>query len=446
MTPACSLCGKPNRGKNPFFCPACMASWFGPVRGRQNEVPARRHGEEKEEVKLFDYSLCDTLAWLRKHPDNSIQMHVTSVPYWGLRDYGFAGQIGQEDTMAEHIQVMVDIFSEAKRTLHPFGTTWLNYGDAWAQAGKRMTEDRPSRREEHVKNSERAQRLGYKTDAYNYEGWDRATGTAQGSGLEPKQKLFLPHRVAIALQDSGWWVRDDLPVEAHPTEIVWRKPNAKPEPNRLKPCRTHEYVFLLAKNPRYYYDDAAITEPSGARLRSVWSINNVGTSDNHTATFPEELARRCILLGSNAWSCSSCGMPYQPVYEELVDSAWRKACGANSSGSYEGVNLKDYSSTLAETPGDVKRRILAGLAQRRHVDDVPNCDCSGADRAPSVVCDFFGGTATAGVVAIKHGRRFVGCEGSPVYHKIGLDRLAAANKNMPASEHRAGQLSLLEGI
>jgi len=141
------------------------------------------------------------------------------------------------------------------------------------------------------------------------------------------------------------------------------------------------------------------------------------------------------------------GVPMKTIEDHFAD--WeRDKLGLGYGTGEEPVlgALKAFSSTLAETPGDVKRRILAGLAQRRHVDDVPNCDCSGADRAPSVVCDFFGGTATAGVVAIKHGRRFVGCEGSPVYHKIGLDRLAAANKNMPASEHRAGQLSLLEGI
>lgn len=443
----------------------------------------------------YSYALSDSLEWLKSLPRHSVHCFVTSPPYWALRSYfpelvrildsltpeqlaeitleldGFtpaprhhfeyarlperirqyfcAAEIGQEETLAEHLAIMVQIFAEVFRVLHPFGTLWLNYGDAWSQSGRKCAQDETRRKQfekELAKNRARSRALGYPTDAYTYHGWSRASGTAQGSGLDQKQKLFLPHRVAMALQDSGWFVRDDCAAieDAHATEMVWHKPNGKPQSIHDRPTKTHEYIFLLAKQPRYYYDDAAVTEPSGARLRSVWTINNVGTSDDHTATFPEELARRCILLGSNPFACGSCGMPYQPVYEEVPDAAWRRACGADTSGSYDGESVKDYSNG-AETPSAVKRRILAGLAQRRHIDNVPACACI-PSRVPSVVADMFGGTATTGVVALKHGRDFVGCEGSPKYHQIGSERLEAARLHVPVREHRNGQLSLLEEV
>lgn len=164
----------------------------------------------------------DVLAMLAAMPADSVDCVVTSPPYWGLRDYGVEGQIGLEATLGEHLDVMVRVFEAIKRVLKPEGTLWLNYGDCYAtQPNGRSAADQKA--------------AG--TDDRTFR--DKPFSTVQGT-LKPKDLCMIPNRLAIALQDAGWWVR---------SEIIWAKPNAMPDSSgRFRPASAHEKIFLLSKN------------------------------------------------------------------------------------------------------------------------------------------------------------------------------------------------------
>ena len=252
----------------------------------------------------------DANVKLREIESGSVQCVVTSPPYFGLRDYGIEGQLGSELSLNQYISNLVEVFREVRRVLKPTGTVWLNLGDSYAgnaAAGNKVfgnpefNKNRPSR---------------------------EATRTPKRKvpeGLKEKDLMLVPHRVAIALQEDGWYVRSD---------IVWSKPNTMPESCTDRVTRSHEYVFMLSKSKRYYFDHKSIAEqsvckhPSGngfvrsARLsflnkdgtprgnteqwkptekrrrRSVWHIATKPFKDAHFAVQPEELTKLCILAGS----------------------------------------------------------------------------------------------------------------------------------------------------
>ena len=246
----------------------------------------------------------DALAMLRTIQSGSVQTCVTSPPYWGLRDYGVSGQIGLEKTPEEYVEKLVAVFREVRRVLKDDGTLWLNLGDSYA-AGK-------------------CGRALYgtgvpKAAAKGANGIQRKAPP----GLKPKDLVGIPWRVAFALQAAGWYLRSD---------IIWHKPNPMPESVRDRPTKAHEYVFLLSKSPRYYYDADAIKEPgklgrsgntqhkypNGQQLhrsstgflemrgkvypkvnrRTVWSITPKPYRGAHFATFPPQLVEPCILAGA----------------------------------------------------------------------------------------------------------------------------------------------------
>ena len=243
---------------------------------------------------------------LKTLPASSVRCCVTSPPYWGLRDYGTPGQLGLEPTPEEYVENMVAVFREVRRVLTDDGTLWLNLGDSYANTGKSGGGPQGERW---------AEQGGRTTDC-------AGTFKYAPPGLKPKDLVGIPWRVAFALQADGWWLRSD---------IIWSKPNPMPESVRDRPTKAHEYVFLLAKSERYYYDADAIAENasqtshgalagdpgekarftgnhsgplglvpvSGTRnARTVWEITTKPYPEAHFATFPEELARRCILAGS----------------------------------------------------------------------------------------------------------------------------------------------------
>jgi DNA modification methylase len=242
---------------------------------------------------------------MRAMPAESVDCIVTSPPYWGLRDYGVPGQLGLEPTLGEHIAVMVDVFEAAKRLLKKTGTAWINYGDSYAaQINGRSAHDTKLKGDD-----DRTFR-------------DKPFGTI-GGVLKPKDLCMVPNRLAIALQDAGWWVR---------SEIIWHKPNPMPESVRDRPTSSHEKIWLLAKSERYFYDAEAIAEeanypdgPNNVRplkgigdgifprsthdnlhligpretrnRRNVWTIPSFPFADAHFATFPPALVEPCILAG-----------------------------------------------------------------------------------------------------------------------------------------------------
>ncbi len=173
----------------------------------------------------------DVLDVLRGLPSQHFDCVVTSPPYWGLRDYGVSGQIGLEPTLSEHVSVMVKVFAEVHRVLKSTGTCWVNYGDCYAAApnGRSAAETKASG------NDDRAFR-------------DKPFSTVQGS-LKPKDLCMVPNRLAIALQDAGWWVR---------SEIIWAKPNPMPESIKDRPATSHEKIFMLTKSAQYFYNAESV--------------------------------------------------------------------------------------------------------------------------------------------------------------------------------------------
>lgn len=204
----------------------------------------------------------DAMIALQRLPSESVQCIVTSPPYWGLRDYGIEGQIGLEEKLQQYINKLTSIFSEAKRVLRDDGVFWLNIGDGYTSGNRGY-------RAPDKKNPARAMSIRPDTP----------------DGLKPKDLLGIPWRIALALQADGWYLRSD---------IIWNKPNAMPESVKDRPTRSHEYVFMLTKREKYYYDYQAIKE-NGRNKRTVWSVNTAPFPEAHFATFPPALIEPCIL-------------------------------------------------------------------------------------------------------------------------------------------------------
>lgn len=205
-------------------------------------------------------------------PTGSVQTVVTSPPYWSLRDYEVADQIGRDDGLGDYVKSIVLAFDQIRRVLADDGTVWLNVGDSYTSGNRKYRA--PDR-----KNRARAMSVRPPTPA----------------GLKPKDLIGVPWRLAFALQDAGWWLR---------SEVIWYKPNAHPESVRDRPTKAHETVFLLSKNQDYFYDVSAVKGPNGRRLRTMWDINTEprrresGGIDDHPAVMPMTLARRCIRITS----------------------------------------------------------------------------------------------------------------------------------------------------
>ncbi len=250
----------------------------------------------------------DVIDGLRQLPDESVHCVVTSPPYWGLRDYGVDGQIGLEATPAEFTARLVAVFREVKRVLRKDGTCWVNLGDSYA-GGSTTGAARPGSGRADGIVDDRAQR--------------NRNGVGSVAGLKPKDLVGIPWRFAFAMQDDGWWLRQD---------IIWAKPNPMPESVTDRCTKAHEYIFLLTKSATYHYDAEAIKEDAvGGRLafyghgvtsaargadasrqdgnrrdesivdsrnkRSVWTIATAPFSEAHFATFPPELPELCIKAG-----------------------------------------------------------------------------------------------------------------------------------------------------
>lgn len=206
----------------------------------------------------------DSLAVLSAMPSDYVQMCVTSPPYWSLRNYHIAGQIGLEATVDGFIESLVAVFEEVRRVLRPDGCLWLNIGDSYTSGGRTW-------RAPDKKNAGRAM----------------STRPETPEGLKPKDLIGVPWRLAFALQRAGWYLRADC---------IWNKPNCQPESVKDRPTRCHEYVFFLTKSERYYYDHQAVRGQNDRNLRTVWDINTLAVKNAHFATFPPALVEPCVQL------------------------------------------------------------------------------------------------------------------------------------------------------
>lgn len=212
----------------------------------------------------------DALSVLRTLPSESAQVCVTSPPYWGTRDYGLDGQVGAEKSIDEYIATLRNTFRQVRRVLKKDGALWLNIGDVYTSGNRGWRA--PDRR-----NPSRAM--------------SRRPATPRA--LKSKELVGAPWKLAFALQRQGWYLRSD---------VIWFKPNAQPESVKDRPSRAHEYLFLLTKTERYYYDyEAGLEASNGGGLRnrrSVWSVKQRNNGLSHPAAFPPELIRPCILMTS----------------------------------------------------------------------------------------------------------------------------------------------------
>jgi DNA modification methylase len=199
----------------------------------------------------------DVREKLAELPDESVQCVVTSPPYWGLRDYGVQGQIGLEPTFGAFLETMVDVFREVRRVLRRDGVAWLNMGDSYAGSwGAQSRGGPPSdkstlRGNGHIGGGPKIKGLS----AAQIEAAPKSTHTGSNKrapGLKPKDRMMMPARLAIALQEDGWWLRD---------EIVWHKPNPMPSSVEDRTTPAHEMLYLLSRSARYHYDGNAIREP-----------------------------------------------------------------------------------------------------------------------------------------------------------------------------------------
>ena len=381
----------------------------------------------------------DVREVLRKLEPESVQCVVTSPPYWGLRDYGSEGQLGLEETPEEYVENMVSVFQEIKRVLRKDGTVWLNLGDSYAGGG---------RAGKNTEYKEKHTNFGRVQDMSTY-----ADPSKIPKGLKAKDLVGIPWRVAFALQADGWWLRND---------IIWSKPNPMPEPVKDRLTKSHEYIFLLTKSKKYYYDHEAIKEPynessiqrinqasfdqqtggdkdygkvsvhskntnsmrgtlekfkenlgSGRNRRTVWEVVTKPYPGAHFATFPEEIPETCIKAGtSKAGCCASCGAPIERVIEKGEKISLE---------DYKGEGKKDYASALAENPSDVKRRTLESMRQVIYKGWEAGCSCEGV-RIPCVVLDPFAGSGTTCAVASRLGRDSIGIELSEEYLKLARKR------------------------
>jgi DNA modification methylase len=417
--------------------------------------------------------LGDATEVLSQLPENLVHCCVTSPPYWGLRDYQAEGQYGLEQSPQEFVEVMRRVFGEVRRVLRKDGTCWLNLGDSYCSspAGNKtpsgFSQTRPSRM---TSNGDQ------ETVAIPKQGY---------GGLKPKDLCLIPARVAIALQDDGWWVRSD---------IIWDKKNPMPESVTDRPTKSHEYIWLMSKRAKYFYDADAIREPlsestlmeiakgykgesrkdydlanaqdasdtkrriiegkrkqytesmacggsnfknhygtfnvngepiinpSGRNKRDVWTVNTHPYPDAHFATFPPKLITPCILAGTSEQGCCvRCGAPWK----RITETTRTFESGSGKSGRMPTGKRPDGMCNGGETL-DVRRGPVT------HVNTMgwePTCKC-GADTEPCIVLDCFNGSGTSGVVALQYGRNYIGIDINAKYLDMTIARLKKAQEQM----------------
>jgi DNA modification methylase len=448
----------------------------------------------------------DVLSVLATMPDESVHCVVTSPPYWGLRDYGtgtweggsaecdhrhqlggegatsakqntsagtqsiaYAGtcprcgarridqQIGLEETPEQYVAKMVAVFREVRRVLRADGTAWVNLGSSYAGSGRGPTGENGIQKAEERQGFTGAPRKPSSTEGENVPaGWTNRNSDLRSPsvyGFKPKDMIPIPWMVAMALQADGWYLRSD---------IIWAKPNPMPESMTDRPTKAHEYLFLLAKSAKYFYDAEAIRERAeprdderpfgnaggnrhgdegrtykskkpdgwdtgagghgtvhrdgcergevseiryGRNRRTVWTIATEPYPEAHFATFPRKLVQPCILAGCPEHACPKCGAP------------WEREVERETSGRVDHDGPDDGPRDAGIWGGQ------RGESSARTVGEHPTCDC-GLPPIGGTVLDPFGGSGTTAEVALEYGRRAILIELKPEYVEMAKRRLA----------------------
>jgi DNA modification methylase len=421
--------------------------------------PDCRHDWRDERYRLHDHGGDGTGGTLSGPPSQVHSRFGETESGFCRKCGGSRGCLGLEPTPDLYVEHLVLVFREVRRVLRDDGTLWLNLGDtyagSWGNYSKKAADEEPTEESGPSALADFTRRgsmgAGYRPPQ------------SGSTGLAKKNLVGIPWRAAFALQADGWILR---------TEAVWKKPNGIPESVRDRPTRNHEYVFLFAKKPRYYYDGFAIREPctsgpadllrmaqgrsrlggkvlgheeelsksgrrtrvgrersvgepSGRNKRTVWEIATSPFAGEHFATFPKKLVEPCVLAGtSEKGCCPICGAPWKRIVGKgEPDLNWQRKSGGNRSGGYEGEASKAYEGTGSQVPGAVKKRILEGMRRRITLGWEPTCSCPLSAPLPCRVLDPFSGSGTTGVVCRHLGRRFIGIELKPEYVAMSRSRM-----------------------
>lgn len=302
----------------------------------------------------------DCIASMRKLPAKSVNCCVTSPPYFGLRDYGMDGQIGLEETPEAYAKRMVEVFREVKRVLTDDGTLWLNIGDSYARTGGSDRKPSPTAAVGNTRRSMEAM---------------PSRNQKAPNGLKEKDLIGIPWMLAFSLRADGWLLRQD---------IIWHKPNPMPESVRDRCTKAHEYVFLLSKGPRYYFDAEAMKEPA------------VGGQSGKAATFKREGSKREQAIPGQGYGT------HRPDREDVAyngEMRNRRSVWSVATRPYKGAHFAVFPPDLIEPC------ILAGCPEG------------------GTVLDPFGGSGTTAGVAVAHGRNAILCELNPEYAALVPERV-----------------------
>ena len=344
----------------------------------------------------------DCLELLRTLPEASVHCCVTSPPYFGLRDYGVAGQIGLEPTPDEFVAQLVAVFREVRRVLRDEGTLWLNLGDSyagsWGAQGRQGASGEMAARSV-ASAREKSKISAAQIAAHPHRG--TGTGTIRQEGLKPKDLIGIPWRVAFALQADGWYLRQD---------IIWHKPNPMPESVRDRCTKAHEYIFLLAKSERYFFDAHAIAEPASSADEIVYAGSAPGLHSGESHHGAGKSTRRFGRSGNvERKPASARGVP--------VDTEGKSDGAVAGTVPWEGVT-RNKRSVWTVTTQPFKEAHFATFPPAL----IEPCILAGCPEGGTVL-DPFGGAGTTGLVADRRGRDAVLIELNPQYADMAERRI-----------------------
>lgn len=310
----------------------------------------------------------DCIEKLKELPEKSVNCCVTSPPYFGLRDYGHEGQIGLEPTPDEFVQKLVEVFREVKRVLRDDGTLWLNLGDSYAHS---LRQSGPAYAGKIANGSKGQIKEGFAPNM---------------TGLPEKNLIGIPWRVAFALQADGWYLRQD---------IIWHKPNPMPESVKDRCTKAHEYIFLLSKSPKYYFDNLAIKE------EAIWKETRPSGMARNGESYRNKVKHTNDKYGGGGTSFQGHSGLYK-ANGELINPD-----GKRNKRSVWTVTTKPFKGAhFATFPPDlILPCILAGCPEN------------------GVVLDPFNGAGTTGLVSVQNGRNYIGIELNAEYLELARARI-----------------------
>lgn len=322
----------------------------------------------------------DCIEGLKQLADNSVDCCVTSPPYYGLRDYGHDGQIGMEETPEAYVAKLVGVFEEVRRVLKPEGTLWLNLGDSYNGVGRKtgLTENSPKQKTNRGATTQRKQLV---------------------MGLKPKDMIGIPWMVAFALRSEGWWLRQD---------IIWAKKNCMPESVTDRCTKSHEYIFMLSKSAKYYYDQDAIKEPA------LYDVDGTGTQARKArqkeGAKSEPTEERAGIRKAGMKDATAMNGKHKQ------DGHGQRHAGFNE--RYEDIGMRNKRDVWTISPAQFPEAHFATFPE-----EIPAICIKAGCPVDGIVLDPFMGAGTTAVVARKLNRNFIGFELNPEYIKISERRL-----------------------